>query len=101
MPVFDPPVDYLRQAIESVLGQLYGDWELCIADDASLNPEVKETIEKYASEATAVYFPYPRKLQGRPTGDTFMRKLVMTFDRDGLARAAIKSDAASHSFAAH
>ncbi len=62
---------------------------------------LKPIIEKYASDATAVYFPYPRKLQGRPTGDTFMRKLVMTFDRDGMARAAIKSDAASHSFAAH
>jgi hypothetical protein len=53
---------------------------------------LKPIIEKYASDATGVYFPYPHKLQGPPKGDTYMRKLVMTFDRNGLARAAIKSD---------
>lgn len=61
---------------------------------------LKPIIKKYASDATKVYFPYPHELKERPTGDIFMRKLVMTFDRKGLASAAAKS-ALSPSHAAH
>ncbi|HEX8544853.1 MAG TPA: glycosyltransferase [Pseudomonas sp.] len=45
MPVFDPPIDLLRQAIDSVRYQLYPNWELCIADDASTQPAVREFLE--------------------------------------------------------
>ncbi len=48
MPVYNPRPEYLRKAIDSVLGQLYQDSELCIADDASTNPEVREILEAYA-----------------------------------------------------
>ena len=48
MPVYDPPERYLREAIESVIGQVYPDWELCIADDASKKPHVREVLEEYA-----------------------------------------------------
>ncbi len=40
MPTFDPPLKFLRSAVESVLAQTYSNWELCIADDASSNPEI-------------------------------------------------------------
>lgn len=40
MPVYNPPMDLLREAIDSVTAQLYKNWELCIADDASTDPEV-------------------------------------------------------------
>jgi cellulose synthase/poly-beta-1,6-N-acetylglucosamine synthase-like glycosyltransferase len=40
MPVFDPPPEYLRAALGSVRAQVYPDWELCVADDASTAPEV-------------------------------------------------------------
>jgi hypothetical protein len=52
-------------------------------------------IEKYRGDARAVYYPWPRRLSGAPRGDTFMRKLVMVFDRDGLKRAAIRAKAGS------
>ncbi|MFN7834379.1 MAG: glycosyltransferase [Burkholderiaceae bacterium] len=35
MPVYKPGLGYLQQAVESVTQQLYGRWELCIADDFS------------------------------------------------------------------
>jgi hypothetical protein len=50
--------------------------------------EVKPLVEDYRAEASAVYFPYPHRLDRKPRGDTFMRKLVMVFGRKGLERAA-------------
>ncbi|WP_457095352.1 glycosyltransferase family 2 protein [Lysobacter sp. P5_B9] len=35
MPVYNTPERFLREAYESVCAQTYGDWELCIHDDAS------------------------------------------------------------------
>ncbi|WP_122553103.1 glycosyltransferase, partial [Pseudomonas viridiflava] len=35
MPVYNPPIEMLREAIERVKNQIYFNWELCIADDAS------------------------------------------------------------------
>ncbi|MGQ4649222.1 glycosyltransferase [Lyngbya aestuarii] len=49
MPVFNPPEHFLREAIESVLNQVYPYWELCIADDASTKPYVRSVLEEYAS----------------------------------------------------
>jgi O-antigen biosynthesis protein len=48
MPVYNPPLQYLEQAIESVLSQWYPNWELCIADDASTDSAVKEILREYA-----------------------------------------------------
>jgi len=50
MPVFDPPLDLLRQAIDSVRSQLYPNWQLCIADDASTNPQVRTVLESVQAE---------------------------------------------------
>jgi len=49
MPVHDAPMAHLRAAIESVRGQLYPFWQLCIADDASPNPQVRTLLRDYAT----------------------------------------------------
>lgn len=49
MPVYNPPASFLARAIESVLEQIYPCWELCIADDASTEPAVAETLSRYAA----------------------------------------------------
>jgi GT2 family glycosyltransferase/aryl carrier-like protein len=49
MPVYNPPKAFLVDAIASVLAQAYPYWELCIADDASTEPHVKEVLEEYAA----------------------------------------------------
>ncbi|WP_242823797.1 glycosyltransferase [Sulfobacillus thermosulfidooxidans] len=58
MPVFNPEVEFLRQAIESVNRQIYTNWELCIADDASTNPEVKRVLEEYKSRDSRIKIVY-------------------------------------------
>ncbi|MGF6113680.1 glycosyltransferase [Pseudomonas frederiksbergensis] len=50
MPVYNPPIDLLREAVESVQAQLYQNWQLCIADDASTQPAVHEYLKSLAKE---------------------------------------------------
>jgi GT2 family glycosyltransferase len=40
MPVFDTPVPWLREAVESVLAQVYENWELLLIDDGSTDADV-------------------------------------------------------------
>ena len=49
MPVYETAEPWLRRAIESVREQLYAEWELCIADDASKAPHVRRVLEEYAA----------------------------------------------------
>jgi O-antigen biosynthesis protein len=43
----DAPEDLLRAAIDSVLGQTYADWELCIADNGSTTHHAAEVLRGY------------------------------------------------------
>ena len=49
MPVYNPPLTMLEDAIRSVQGQLYPNWELCIADDASMDENVRKLLQHYAN----------------------------------------------------
>jgi O-antigen biosynthesis protein len=49
MPVFNTPEKWLRRAIQSVREQMYQEWELCIADDASTRPHVRRVLEREAA----------------------------------------------------
>ncbi|HEY3661924.1 MAG TPA: glycosyltransferase [Chthoniobacterales bacterium] len=48
MPVYNSNFTFLREAIESVRGQIYANWELCIADDCSTNDETRPFLEEMA-----------------------------------------------------
>lgn len=47
MPVYQAPEHWLRRALDSVIDQHYPDWELCVSDDASLSPHVRQVLEEY------------------------------------------------------
>jgi len=48
LPVYNTPEIWLRQAIESVRAQVYQEWELCIADDASTAAHIRPLLEEAA-----------------------------------------------------
>lgn len=48
LPVYNPDLKLLRAAIDSVRDQVYPRWELCIADDASTNEELRPFLEETA-----------------------------------------------------
>lgn len=45
IPVYNPPVECLAEVIQSVLDQIYEDWELILSDDASTDPRVVSYLE--------------------------------------------------------
>jgi O-antigen biosynthesis protein len=47
MPVHNPELAWLEQAIASVQSQIYTHWELCIAEDASTDPAVRAALERW------------------------------------------------------
>ena len=48
VPVYNTRPRLLRRCIESVIGQSYSHWELCIADDASTDAAIGEILLSYA-----------------------------------------------------
>jgi len=48
MPVCDPQPDDLKKALASVKAQTSSNWQLCIADDASTNPVVRQLLDQAA-----------------------------------------------------
>jgi GT2 family glycosyltransferase len=58
MPVYNPRIDLFTKAIDSIIVQIYEHWELCLADDKSSDPEIKETIEKYCKSDPRVKVVY-------------------------------------------
>ncbi|MDH3705364.1 MAG: glycosyltransferase family 2 protein [Acidimicrobiia bacterium] len=47
VPVYDPPPDLLDRCIESVRAQRYPHWQLCLADDASTDPEISAVLDRH------------------------------------------------------
>lgn len=60
MPVYNPPPFWLARAMDAILEQVYEKWELCIADDASTDPEVVSVLKAYAAKDSRI------KLMRRP-----------------------------------
>jgi len=50
MPVYNTVAAELQEAVESVLAQSYANWELCISDDASPEPHVREILHGFAAQ---------------------------------------------------
>jgi glycosyltransferase involved in cell wall biosynthesis len=61
MPVFNTPDVFLRKAIDSVCGQLYSNWELCIADDSSTLPHIRNILDEYSARDARIKIVYRRE----------------------------------------
>ena len=54
VPVYNTPETFLRQMIESVQKQTYGNWELCIANANPANEQVKVILKEYTANDARV-----------------------------------------------
>jgi glycosyltransferase involved in cell wall biosynthesis len=50
VPVYNPDKQLLVDCIESVINQSYPNWQLCLADDQSPLPHVREVLEEYQAK---------------------------------------------------
>ncbi|HEX6124635.1 MAG TPA: glycosyltransferase [Pyrinomonadaceae bacterium] len=48
LPVYNVDEKWLRHCLDSVAKQIYPNWELCIADDASTAPHIRPLLTEYA-----------------------------------------------------
>lgn len=89
MPVYNPPISFLDEAIQSVRNQLYPNWELCIADDASTNPAVREVLERHCRQDDRIKVVY-RELNGHISRasnsalELAQGEFIALFDHDDL-----------------
>jgi glycosyltransferase involved in cell wall biosynthesis len=89
MPVYNPPLSMLEEAIQSVQNQLYHHWELCIADDASTDKSVLELLQAYADKDPRIKVVF-RKQNGHISAasnsalDLARGKYIALLDNDDL-----------------
>ena len=58
MPVYNTPKQWLIKAIESVRNQIYPYWELCISDNASTDPDIRQVLDEYARTDSRIHVIY-------------------------------------------
>jgi GT2 family glycosyltransferase/glycosyltransferase involved in cell wall biosynthesis len=61
---FNPNEHMLRQMLNSVRGQLYPNWELCVADDGSSEPHVERVLKEYAAADRRIKLRFERENKG-------------------------------------
>ncbi|MBU9478465.1 glycosyltransferase family 2 protein [Burkholderia multivorans] len=61
VPVYNTDETYLRECIESVIDQSYPRWELCLADDASPKPHVRQLLAEYERKDARIKIAYREK----------------------------------------
>ena len=54
VPVYNTEERWLRLCLDSVLAQLYPHWEVCIADDASTEPYIRDILNEYMARDNRV-----------------------------------------------
>jgi SAM-dependent methyltransferase len=64
MTVYNIQRPILEKALESVINQVYENWELCIVDDASPRPSVRRTLERFKAKDSRIKIKYLEKNQG-------------------------------------
>ena len=58
VPVYNTPEPWLRRCLDSVFAQVWENWELCIADDASTEPHVAKVLAEYARRDPRVHIAW-------------------------------------------
>lgn len=61
VPVYNPPINFFMQMLDSVKSQVYTNWELCLADDASTDSEVKKIIDQYVKSDDRIKVVYRKE----------------------------------------
>lgn len=61
MPTFNSNPKWLKKAIESLRNQIYPNWELCIADDASTDRRIRKILEPFVQNDPRIKIVFRRE----------------------------------------
>jgi glycosyltransferase involved in cell wall biosynthesis len=61
VPVYNTNERWLRRCLDSVLTQLYPYWELCIADDNSTEPHIRDLLNEYLAKDSRIRVVFRRE----------------------------------------
>ena len=61
VPTYNTNHAFLRDCFDSVLAQIYQNWELCIVDDASTDETIRAIIKEYADADTRISYRFLTK----------------------------------------
>jgi GT2 family glycosyltransferase len=50
VPVYNPPIDFLNECLQSVLNQSARNWQLIVVNDGSTKPEIAPWLEQFSSQ---------------------------------------------------
>lgn len=90
VPLYNTPEKFLREMIESVQHQTYGDWELCLVDGSDAEyPEVGEIVKEYQQKDSRIKYHKLEKNGGISENtnacvDMAEGDYVVLFDHDDL-----------------
>ena len=56
IPVYKTPERYLKEMLDSILDQTYGQWEVCIADGSPRGQDVEKVLKKYAEKDPRIHY---------------------------------------------
>lgn len=54
VPIYNPPVNFLKKCVDSVLAQTYQNWQLVLVDDASTDERVKSYLKSLSDSRIKV-----------------------------------------------
>jgi GT2 family glycosyltransferase len=83
MPVYNVDGVWLRHALDSVIGQIYPNWELCIADDNSSEKHIAKILKEYQEKDSRIKVVF-RKTNGHISESTNSALEVATGEFVGL-----------------
>ncbi len=56
MPLYQTPERYLKEMLDSIVGQTYDNWELCMADGSPEGHDVSRTVKAYAQKDSRIHY---------------------------------------------
>ena len=89
VPTYNTNHEFLRDCLDSVIGQVYENWELCIVDDASPDAGVRDVVKEYAAQESRIVYKFLKKnkhIAGATNEAISMAtgEFVALFDHDDL-----------------
>lgn len=95
VPLYNTPEKFLRQAVDSVRAQTYGDWQLCLADGSDAeHGDVERICREYASQDTRIYYrklPSNEGISGNTNACLSMASgdYIALFDHDDVLHPSV------------